>query len=351
MHPIARGLCLCLALLSAGPLSAEPVEGLFRVREPLPQEQPDARAEGLRRAFDTLVLRLTGDAEASRGASLAALRNDPQPVITQYGYQADSVFVEFDAASVQKRLRDAGLGLWGANRPVVLVWWLNESPVETRLLGDGQESSDVLRAAAQHRGLPLRLPLADLSEQLAVTPEALGDPRRTLVDASSRYDADAVMAARAQQSDSGWQVEWVLSLGDAQTRGQVSEASLEAAADAVMRAAQVWMAPRFVGQGGAVEAVALEVEGADVAGYAQVQKLLEPLGARLVAVEGDRLVYALSADLEQLRAQLSLARLVEVPAEAPAAASEPEAPGIDATAPPAPSVLPATEARRLRFRW
>jgi hypothetical protein len=71
-------------------------------------------------------------------------------------------------------LHQAGLSLWGANRPAILAWWLNDASDGSSLVGDGQSSAALLHQAAQHRGLPLRLPIADLSEQLLATPENLG---------------------------------------------------------------------------------------------------------------------------------------------------------------------------------
>ncbi|MQK16791.1 DUF2066 domain-containing protein, partial [Escherichia coli] len=76
--------------------------------------------------------------------------------------------------TTENKLRQAGLPLWGANRPSILAWWLNSGVEGANLVGDGQEASTPLRLAAQHRGLPLRLPLADLQEQLVATPENLG---------------------------------------------------------------------------------------------------------------------------------------------------------------------------------
>ncbi|MCE6983853.1 DUF2066 domain-containing protein, partial [Pseudomonas frederiksbergensis] len=74
-----------------------------------------------------------------------------------------------DPGSTERALRQAGLALWGNNRPSILGWWLNDSAEGSSLVGDGQGSAEPLRRAAQHRGLPLRLPLADLQEQLVAT--------------------------------------------------------------------------------------------------------------------------------------------------------------------------------------
>lgn len=81
--------------------------------------------------------------------------------------------------------------------------------------------------------------------------------------------------------------------------------------------------------------------------YAELARVLEPYGARLLRVEGATLTYAVTGNRDQLRAQLSLAKLQELPAEqvpaTPAAASQPE-PGVALPTPPRPF-------DGLRFRW
>lgn len=347
MRPIARFLLLCLALSPLVPAGAATVEGLYRVREPLPQGQEDARQEALRRAFDTLVLRLTGQPDAAGRAGLAALRQDPQQLISRFGFDSDSVQVEFDPAAVQQQLRQAGLALWGAERPELLAWWLLQGPADTRLIGDGQESAAVLKAAAQHRGLPLRLPLADLGEQLAVTPESLGEPAM-LEEASARYDADARLQVHAVDGGGVWQADWHLVLGERSTQGRSNADSLAALADTVMREAHAWLARQYTGESGVAEPVVLQITDVDVARFARIDRLLKGLGGQLVAVEGDRLTYRLQADPAQLRAQLALARLVEQPVE-------PEPAPIDASVTPddpdAAAPSPAPDALHLRFGW
>jgi len=75
--------------------------------------------------------------------------------------------------------------------------------------------------------------------------------------------------------------------------------------------------------------------------------LLEPFGGRVQSVDGDRIVYRVNGSADQLRAQLSLARLQEAPAgqaPAPAAPAQPATGGSVSVAAPAPTP-------QLRFRW
>lgn len=354
MRLIARLLVLCLSLSSL-PSVAATVSDLYQVREPVSSQLPEARAAALGRALETLVLRLTGQRDALQSPALEALRQDPQQIVSQYGYEDDSLLVDFDPLSTDRSLRQAGLSLWGANRPAIMTWWLNDGSAGASLIGDGQDSAAPLQRAAQHRGLPLRLPLADLGEQLVATPENLGagEPD-ALRAASERYAADALLAVQAREDNGQWQAEWRLWLGDAREQGRAQGADQAALADAVLLALSERLAPRYVVAPGAASSLTLEVQGADLARYAELQRILEPLGAQLQRVEGDRLIYRVNASAEQLRAQLALANLREMPAEAAPVDTAP----IDASQPPAqppvanqptPQLLPRDDV--LRFRW
>ncbi|AYC32159.1 DUF2066 domain-containing protein [Pseudomonas cavernae] len=346
MRVFARLFCCWLTLFSV-PSFAATVADLYQVREPVTSQTPEERSAALGRALDTLVLRLTGDSKAAQSPALAALRKDPQQVISQYGYENGPppvLVVDFDPVSTDRSLRQAGLPLWGANRPAILAWWLNTSAEGASLVGDAQASAAPLQRAAQRRGLPLRLPLADLDEQLLGTAENLGAGKPdALRQASERYAADALLAVDAREEAGQWQAQWRLWMGDSREQGSAQGADADSLADAVLLAVSERLAPRFVVAPGAASGkLTLEVQGANLARYAEIGRLLEPFGAKLRQVVGDRLIYEVNASAEQLRAQLALAHLQEVAAAPPEAAQAP-ADGSTPTLQPRGDVL--------HFRW
>lgn len=339
----------CLVTLG-GVAQAASVPGLYQVREAVEGQGAEARAAATGKALQTLVLRLTGDPKAAQGPALAALRKDPQRIVSQFGYEAgppETLVVEFDPGSTERALRQAGLALWGSNRPSIVGWWLNETVEGSHLVGDGQAEAGVLRQAAQHRGLPLRLPLADLQEQLVADGAQLdSSTAEALREASQRYATDAVLAVHARQGEGGWQAGWQLWLGDTHEQGRAEGADPVSLADAVMRAVSLRLAPRFVTRPGSGRDVQVRVEGMDLPRYAELGRVLEPYGAQLRQVDGGTLTYAVTGNREQLRAQLGLARLRELPVDAQPA-PVPQAEGREAGA-PAPSAEPFDG---LRFGW
>ncbi|MCV4342308.1 DUF2066 domain-containing protein [Pseudomonas capsici] len=349
----------CLSLFSL-PGLAETVSNLYQVRETVSGQSPEERTRATQAALETLVVRLTGDVKAAQGSALAGLRKDPQQIISQYGYEAgppETLLVDFDPATTDRSLRQAGLAIWGSNRPSILGWWLLDSTEGSNLVGDGQAAAEPLRRAAQHRGLPLRLPLADLSEQGVGTAQHLeSNDVAPLKEASERYGADAILAVHAKEEAGQWQGKWRLWLGDQREQGTATGANPEALADSILLAVSQRLAPRFVAKPGASTGLVFQVQGMNLERYAQLLNLLEPFGARLKSVEADRVTFEVTSSPEQLRSQLSLAKLQEVPASEAAAATPPPAAPVDAATPPAapaadaPMIVPVS-APQLYFRW
>ena len=336
----------CLSWVSLAS-HAETLNGLYQVREPVSSQAAQERDQATQRALETLVLRLTGDAKAAQGAGLASIRKDPQQIISQYGYDAgppESLLVDFDPVSTDRALRQAGLALWGSNRPSILGWWLNDSVEGSNLIGDGQASATPLRRAAQHRGLPLRLPLGDLEEQLVATaPNLEGADPAPLQAASERYGADALLAVHAREEGGQWQAKWRLWLGEQKEQGSVQVADTAALADAVLLAVSQRLAPRFVAKPGTASEQLLEVQGMTLERYVALEHLLEPFGGQAQYVEGERIFYRVNGSPEQLRAQLALAKLIEMaPGEAQAQAQAPVVEGAAVVQEPT---------AQLRFRW
>ena len=265
----------------------------------------------------------------------------------------DNKKLDAKAKITEDVLRKAGLALWGSNRPSILGWWLNDSVEGSNLVGDGQASAQPLRRAAQHRGLPLRLPLADLQEQLVANAEQIeGSDPAALREASGRYGADALLAVHAREADGKWQGKWQLWLGDQREHGTAEGADPAALADAVMLALSSSLAPRYVTRPGASSQLQVQVQGMNLQRYAELARVLEPFGPRLQMAEGSTLTYGVTANREQLRAQLGLAKLQEVPVEQAPAVQPPPTP---ADAAGAGQPVPAQPAPKpfdgLRFRW
>lgn len=348
---MSRLLCALLFSLATALASAAPVENLYDVSEPVAGQQAEERTAALGRALATLVQRLTGSRAALDNADIQAALKAPEGFANQYGYrqqgEAVSLDVAFNPLLVDNLLRQAGVPVWGASRPAVLTWWLSQNADDTfALVGDGLEQAASLREGAQHAGLPLRLPLADLDEQLLATADVVGGQPQALEVASTRYNADARLAVVSKPNGAGVQATWQAWMGDWQVQGTAAGADNSALAKDIYQQLAAQLAGRFVASSASQGEFILVVHGVTELGrYAQLDRLLEPFAPRLLNANADRLTYRLQANREQLAAQLGLAGIVAAPEMAPQVQ-----PGVDANGQP---VLPAADSLGMaqHYRW
>lgn len=304
------GLVAIVLSFSSVTAYAATVDALYQVREELVSQASDVRDAGLQQAFVTLVQRLTGQAEAAQSAPLAKYYANPEELISRYGYEDNTLVVNFDPQTVQSALRASGLPVWGANRLAVLAWWQADDIQGLRLLSDGQAGARKLSNAAQHYGVPTRIPLGDLDEQLLVSADALSENQeiRALVE---RYTADAVLIVQQQSDGESWQAQWQLWLGDKHEQGQVSASSQEVLAAQVFAKVNEYLAQRFAIKPGQGEGFIIRVAGVDLERFALLERLLEPFSAQLDEVNQNYAQWQVRSSPEQLRSQMALAHLHE----------------------------------------
>lgn len=296
---LIRCLSLCTAwvlLASALPVGAVTLEALYETDQPVLNNSRDA---AFVEALKTVVVRVSGhrDAPAKLGSSL----NDPRKYVQRFGFTADNVLqVGFDSVSVDKMLQEAGLPIWGRERPATLVLLnvIDPSGYSYWISGDQPNTQkDVLERVARDRGLPLKWP--------AVAPQGVDET--TALQEAERYGANAVLLGRAQGGVVRWTV--VSSEGSSQVSGGMDE-GVHLAADTFARV--------FAASGSSLGNVVLEVSGiGDLDAYASTLNYLEGMTlVRAVALEqvaGDtmRFKLAVRGDAATLRRAIALdSRLV-----------------------------------------
>ena len=293
-----------LAIAASTVTHAVTVPDLYEVTQPVQTTRDAAFVDALK----TVVVRVSGqrDAPTKLGASL----NNPRQYVQKFGFTTDGTLeVGFDSVSVERLLSNAGVPIWGRERPAVLVLFeVNDS--NGGHLVDGQSPNsdrELLNAVGRDRGLPLRWPNADV-QPTTVNASSTAE----LLQFATRLGANAVLSGRQIE---GGQVRWRLISNDgvAETVGSAQD-GVQFAADAFART--------FAASGSQLGSVAIEVSGiSNLDAYASTLNYLEGLTlVRAVAVEqasGDRMRFKLSVrgDAETLRRAIGLEdRLVPEPA-------------------------------------
>ena len=338
---IVHKLWLALLLLAvAGAARAELVEGLYSAEVPVADQSSAELARASRAALSEVLVKVSGSAAVLRnpaiGSALGTARNNLQ----QYAYGrapggggALVARMEFDGKYIKDLLIGAGAPIWTANRPVVLVWLVIEDAGGRRFVNPetAPELVAALGAEFARRGVPLRLPLFDLADAAALTPDQawqLDGPALTL--ASGRYNLQDILAGRfVRLATGGIAGEWTYLYGDQDSRRSVTVENEQlflqdgVAIVAEAMAARYAVAASADGGSGLVMSVSGVSSYAD---YAAVVSWLEGLElierADLESLQGDTILLRLQAqaDAVQLAAIIELnKRLVPVPTGGPAA--------------------------------
>lgn len=264
---IARWLSAALMLLPI--LShAATVEDLYETTQPVEGSQDAAFAK----ALETVLVRVSGqrDAPARVGAALA----NPRSYVQRYGITQENVLqVGFDDVSIERLLIEAGLPIWGRERPTVLVVLNLEELGGAWLSGDAPPmDKDRIARAAHWRGLPLLWGSIDSQDASLLSMGA----SPALVQIAERNGANAILVGRGRRDA----LHWILA-----SRDGVSDASgtLE---DGIHLAADTF-ARLFAAEGASLSQVNLEVSGiTNLDAYASTLNYLESLTlVRAVAVE------------------------------------------------------------------
>lgn len=223
-----RFFVLCLCLLSFNSYAVK-VSDLYRVSVAVDDQSAESRKQGIQWAFQQLLVKVSGDHEILANPSLTAASSDAQRYVQGFSYQTDlvdnQIYLEawFSKALVVPLLKRAGAPVWGENRPLLLNWLAIEPPavgggVEERVIVSNslpQWHGRFTRLFAE-RGLPVLWPTADLEDSSALPMAQLWWLMPDVIkNASLRYQADAVLAGRLNQSAEGvWQYEGILFNGD-----------------------------------------------------------------------------------------------------------------------------------------
>jgi hypothetical protein len=289
------------------PLGAVEVVTLYTAEVPLDQVADDPRGDAYAAALRQVLLRVSGSELANDEELFSLLFPEPRAFVTQFRPGADeSLWVSFDGQAIEQVLRNAGQPMWGAERPLTLVWLAVDWGQGTReiVAADDPERMDQearsidrnrmirerLLEIAERRGLPIVFPLLDTTDLQSVTfADIWGGFDEAVLFASQRYDADSVLIGRIRPA-SNQANRWTYYFGD---RDMALSGPPEVALGQV---ADILASEFAIGGNLPLEAVVLNISGiVSVEAYGNVQRILEetPLIERFAAVEvsGDRISY------------------------------------------------------------
>ncbi len=311
---------LVLVAATARTAVAVEVEGLTEFSSLVASRSDDDRARLARRGLAEVIVRLAGSSSVlSEPAVMNALdRAESYLVRSRYesteftlegddGQErpADRLILSFSQAGIDRLLTDAGLPHWGKDRPEVLAWVvMNEGAEEQWVTGTDHQLGAWLDAQAKRRGLPLRFPLQDLTDQMALSAGAVRQMEVASIEsASRRYGVDHVIAGIVTPTAAGFRGRWLVLIRGEAVKLDEQAASLDTLTANVLGAAADRMAARYAVRpsDGSLTRVRLSIENLQTLGdYARLDAALAKMApvkkSMLSEVRGGTVVYQLEIE-------------------------------------------------------
>lgn len=309
--------------------TAVEVPTLFTAQVPLDANARDARKMAYERALRTVLLRVSGTELTANAGAVAELFPNPGAYVMQYRSGAnDSLWVSFDGQAIEETLRTAGYPVWGADRPLTLVWLAvdwgqgsreiiaaddpDRTAGQSRSIDRNKRLRERILDVGEKRGLPIVFPLLDTVDlQNVAFSDIWGGFDERIIDASKRYDANSILIGRFRPSSTRREDWSYYFSGDERSWNGPPET-------VVAQVADLLAAEFAVGGDAPVQSVALSVSGiATVQAYGSLQKLLAEVSLIesfvITEVVGDRVSYRadVRGGAERLRRALRFNGLIE----------------------------------------
>ena len=321
-----RGWMTLVALLFTLPLQADVVEGLYLATVPVESQARDERKEAIATGLSQVLVRVTGSNQVLMAPAIEAALNQPSRYAQRFRYQKQDVdgkkqqvlWMRFDEGAITKLLTDNQMPVWGRTRPATLLWLVVDDRRKRTLISNDKqaEARSIIEEQAKLRGLPLRLPLYDLTDRanLSVT-DIWGNFEEAILRASGRYQTEAVLVGRVYRTaTNSWDGRWTLYSDGRQQSWQTSGESIAVALLPGVSQTTEILAQHYAQVDSAISSDQLRVEIKGVSGlaaYTRVAKYLDSLDAITQVqphrIDSDSAVFTLTSRRGQLAVSQAIA--------------------------------------------
>ncbi|MCO7222903.1 DUF2066 domain-containing protein [Pleionea sp. CnH1-48] len=225
MRPIFAFLLLSCSLLG---FCAEAAQLQYQVTWPVPDQSAKARKSAEVAAFKEVLIRASGTKKVLDAFYVRESYKKTSSFVRTFQYLREvdkttrevQLFIkfQFEQEAITSLINDAGQPMWSGSLPVSLFWLAYEQEGQRQVLtsttADDNPVKEMLQKQATRRGLPTILPLMDLEDSMQVgISDIWGRFPQPVIDASTRYGSEAIVAGRVIESGQLWQGRFFINLG------------------------------------------------------------------------------------------------------------------------------------------
>ena len=179
------------------------VKDLYLAKVPVDNQSLKARNQAIKHAFEIVLVKIGGRSEILDEPLIKSTLVRYQQFVSAYRYERQdqqlNIVASFDEKKVNDLFAESELPIWGSLRPQVVMWILLEEKLKRRVLSDVEFHSIIqtVKEFSADRGLPIVIPLMDLSDSQNITmPDLWGRFYAPINRASARYQAEATVVMR-----------------------------------------------------------------------------------------------------------------------------------------------------------
>ena len=231
---------ITLILFCSSAAFADSDKALYQTKVPVSSQSVEERNTAVQQAFQQVLIRVSGNSQILNNPKIKIPSSDVNALVQEFGYSKSAVaangsgfemMVQFDPEGINQLLQKADVAIWGAERPMLLVWAEWEVPNQPAEIIDSGSSNHIqtfLKNAAVQRGLPIIFPMMDIDDlnQVSVNDIAtMAVP--VLQNAAKRYNSNGLLILRAFQLVNASHVEARLVLGNDQWNWTLLNPSLD----------------------------------------------------------------------------------------------------------------------------
>ena len=286
-----RGWITLVALLFALPLHADVIEDLYLATVPVESQDREERKEAIRTGLGQVLVRVTGSNQVLTVPGIEAALEQPSRYAQRFRYQKQDkdgkkqqvLWMRFDEGAIGKLLTDNQMPVWGRTRPATLLWLVVDDRRKRSLISNDKqdEARLIIEEQAKLRGLPLRLPLYDLTDRANLSiSDIWGNFEEAILLASKRYQTEAVLVGRVYRAAANsWSGRWTLYTEGRQQSWQTSGESIAVAMLPGISQTTELLAQRYAQVDSAVSSDQLRVKISGISGLAAYTRVINYLNS------------------------------------------------------------------------
>lgn len=201
---------LCLSI------KAVEVKELYLVKWPVDEQTKSSHWKATLNGFKEVLIRKSGSASILSDSNVQKAYSRVTNYLQRFEYlhrdesEKDTKYLlalYFEPRLIDELIKGAKMSLWGANRPLSILWLAVETDGRREIISaeNNFDLSQSLTANSTRRGLPIITPLMDLEDELLVTKsDVWGRFSSPVAEASKRYSTDSIVIGRIMQIGEDW---------------------------------------------------------------------------------------------------------------------------------------------------